>query len=166
MWLLNRFARDDQYEVYRPKERLIYSYFDGKNIVHADPISTYKRLMAVGPELSVRIKLANSPSNAAGQAHEELLRDIRKVFGVKALDEGGLTEIETVDLLDHFLIYCARVKKKQNPWPMPSTPTAASPTTSAAGPATANSSGSGSVENASPTGVPPPSPSESPLHSA
>lgn len=150
-WLRGLFRREDAFDLYRPKDRLIYSYFDGQRVVKADPMVLHKRLMEVGPDLSVEMKVAASESKDAATYHGKLIERIRKIFDVKTLTEGGLGEVETTELLDHFLTYCGRIKKKDSP--PPTSPGATSPPSASspvANPATPSSSPSGSTANASP----------------
>ena len=113
--LYDRCAPEDSYDLYKPRERLIYSYFDGRQIVKADPIYLYKRLMARGPEIDIDRKVAASESKGALQAHDSLVSKLREVFEVKSLQEGGLTDSEITTLLDHYLTYTEILKKKWNP---------------------------------------------------
>lgn len=145
-------------DVYHPRERLIYYYWNGAKHVAADPIALYKRMMAQGPELSIDIKVANSASKDAGKAHDALVGRIRTIFDLKPLTDGGLSELESAQLLDHFLVYCERLKKNSSPSPTSSTTTADSPTSSPTVPPTSNSSVSGSTANGPSTDGPGPSP--------
>ncbi len=162
-WLKSWFSKDSigGFEVYHPGERAIYSYFDGAKMVRADPVVLYKGLMAVRSELAVDIKVANSTlvkAADAKEAHDRLIAKIRGIFGLKSLEEGGLTESEAYGLMDHFLVYAERVKKNLSRSPTPSTPTVASSSTSEAGQTTAPSSGSGSTASEPSTAKPEPLP--------
>ena len=161
-WLKNLFTgRQGRYDLYRPAERQIYKFWDGKKEVADDPMLLYKRMMDVGPELSINIKVANSPLKDAGEAHTKMLEQIRNIFRVAPLAAGGLTEYETVGLLDHFLLYCAELKKNLRSFAtLPGSLAAASANSSAASPPTEKPSESGSTANAPSTAGPPPSPSE------
>lgn len=107
--------RRDDFDIYRPKERLIYTYWNGRETVQADPLTLYKKMMQVGPELSIDIKVANSESKDANKAHDGVIRKIRGIFNTLPMESGGLSEIETCELLDHFLVFCETVKKNMNP---------------------------------------------------
>jgi len=144
---------DDFFDVYKPKERNIYSYYNGEGMVACDPILLYKSLMKHGPSLSIDIKVANSPSKGAEQAHDSMVKTIREIFSVKPLEEGGLTEAETVGLLDHFLIYSERIKKNSSPSATIWTPTPPS-AISGEGQPTSSTTGSGSADGESPTAGP------------
>jgi hypothetical protein len=142
-------------DVYFPRERTIYRYWTGKGVRSGDPMVLYKRMMEVGPALSIDIKLAQSQSKDAKKGHDRMISTIRDIFFLDGLDKGGLSEIETAQVLDHFLRFCERIKKKQNPLPTISTPSEDStPTSEEKPPATEPSSDSGSAEKDPPTGEP------------
>lgn len=157
-WLKSWFTGRVRADLYRPKDRLIYSYWDGSKIVRADPMVLYQKLMERGPELSIDIKVAASPSKGAAKAHTGTIDKIRTAFALKPFDgTHGLTELEVLALLDHFLEFTEGIKKNSSP--ISTSPEAISdttPTTSAAAPPTSNSSGSGSTASGEPTGPPTP----------
>lgn len=147
-WFKSWFSRSAMpYDVYRPKERMIYSFWNGEKIVTADPLVLYKRVMDCGPELAIDMKVSKSASKDATKAHGKAIDKIRNIFKIKEIEQGGLTELEGMDLLDHFLTYCDVVKKNSSILPMQSTSTVDSPTTSQENPPTSNSSVSGSIAN-------------------
>lgn len=150
--------RGDGDSIYDLKERLIYKFYDGQKMVEADPLVIYKRVMENGPELSAALKGARSEWKGAADCYNELVVGIRKVFDVKPFEEGGLTQQETFDLLDHFMRFSERLKK--NSRQSPTSPTEASPPTppSPEGvPPTSSSTGTGSTGPEPPTGGPGPS---------
>lgn len=157
-WL---FGKRKTYDIYHPKERLIYSYFDGQKVIHADPLQLERKLMNVGPELSIDIKVARSISHDAVTAHVNMIEQCRSIFNVKPIEEGGLTELETVLLLEHYLAYTDEVKKNLN-----RTATLATGTWAPSGPSLResppipNSSASGSTGEGNTTVAPPLSPME------
>lgn len=61
-----------------------YSYFDGSEVVR---------------------------SADADALYRDLLGKIREAFGVKRFEDGGITEMETVMLLHHFLIFMGHKEK-------------------------------------------------------
>lgn len=149
----------DRYDIYQPAERLIFEFFDGSKVVKADPMRIYKRIMACGTELSTDQKLAVSPSKDAVKGHENMLKKIREIFDIKPLEEGGLTEFETAELLDSFLLYAHMIKKNSSPTTTiqeeASQPTPP-PTKEAENPTTSNDSASGSTGGVPFTGQPRP----------
>ncbi len=147
-----------QYNLFDLGDRQIYHYHNGKEEIHADPMILYKAMMKVGPELSIDMKVATSASKDAEKAHDSLIKKIRGIFSLKSLEEGGLTENESIDLLDHFLIYTEVLKKNSSPLvtsPMvtshPSSPS------SAEKPTTLSSSECGSTDKEPSTAGPMPS---------
>lgn len=148
------FFRPSPDDVYHPRERLIYRYWTGKEEKSGDPMTIYKRMMEVGPALSIDIKVATSPSKDAKKAHDGMMTHIRNIFGVSSLEDGGLSEIETAQLLDHFLRYCERIKKKQSGSATISTPSVDSiPISEAKSPVTAPPLDSGSTVSETSTDV-------------
>ena len=166
-----RSSSEDRFGLYHPREREIYEYFDGDKLVKADPMVIYKRIMARGQEISVDITVARSPMKGADKAHDSLIKKIREVFNVKPLSEGGLTEQETMDLFDDFLVYVDAIKKNTTPppdLPEETSPSTSSPTapfggeSSAPAPDTKSSSDSGSTSSETSSAPPPQSPTGPP----
>ena len=126
LWLLSLVSKDEpkteeQFDLYMPEEKMIYSYWDGSKLVTADPMVVYRRLMEKGPELNVDMMVATSPSKDADNAHVLMLEKIRYIFDVKPLENNnGLTEEHTIGLLNHFLTYTETLKKNLNPSPISS----------------------------------------------
>lgn len=154
-WLKSLFSKKavideaDRFDVYKPSDRMIYEYFDGKQQVRRDPIVLYRKISEVGQELSVDIRAANSKlsNTIAMKGHESVIKKVKTIFGVTSFEEGGgLTEVELMSLLDHFLFYCDAVKKNLNPLTTSQTEVS-SPTepTSAETPPIVNTSDSGST---------------------
>lgn len=161
-WLLKRDDEDMEWDLYKPKERKVYRFFDGEKEILADPMLLYKRFMDVAPEMRISWKVARSPSKDATKAHNDLIGNIRRIFELKPLAEGGLSEPEVEDLLDHFLIYVERIKK--NSRPSATSPAATSPSTEPSlddASNTPNGSGTGSTESECKKEPPGQSPTES-----
>ncbi len=160
-WFGSFFHSGERYDVYKVHERMVYVYFDGQKEVHADPMVLYKKMMSLGPELSADMKGATSASKRAGEFHNGMIAKIRKIFDVLPLAEGGLSELETVELLDHFIVYCEWVKKNSRVSQTASVPSEASQTISEIGvPPISPSSDSGSIASDPSTDKPPLSTSE------
>ena len=149
-------ALPEDCDLYQPEERLIFTYFDGSTtLMKADPMVLYRRVMDIAPSLSVDISVARSQHKDADKAYLSMLDHIRKVFGVKKFEEGGLTEPETVALFDKFNAYCEEVQKKTKN--LATSPTATSPTSQPfipGGPTISPTSASGSTVNAPSSAVP------------
>lgn len=153
-----------RYDLYHPQDRLIYSYWDGKEERRVDPMSVYKKMMEVGQEISTARKVARSPSKDARKMHDRMIELIRGVFDVTPYEEGGLSETETTDLLDHYLIYLEWVKKNSGmstTTPEETSPSTPSPTSaSEEDPTFSNTSDSGSSDDGPKTEPPGPSDKE------
>ena len=158
-WLGNRLSREP-HDLFHPQERAIYRYFNGKELITTDPMVLYKKIMEIAPELDIDIKVANSQSKDAGKSYESMLIKIRNVFTIKSLVEGGLTETETVQLLDHFVSFNERIKKNSPAYATSSESLGASAAYSAEVPTTSNTTPSGSTANDYSTGRPESSPLE------
>lgn len=174
-WLRSWWRRwSERPDVFHPSERFIYTYFDGKEDRRVDPLELYSKVIAnwnvlrtdsniAQSKLSAEVKLGNSGKTIAQQAYENLLAKIREIFGVAPLaKDSGLTERETLDLFDHFLVYVERIKKNS-----PDLPTTPNATESESTPteATITTSDSGSTSNGSSTDAPMSLPMESVLPS-
>lgn len=109
-WLFDMFGRDEGY--YKPKKRRLYKYFDGERKVTADPMVLFRRLMERSTELSCDIQVYNSPSKDRFKAREAMMDKVRWIFSLKKYEEGGLEEEKCEELLDHFVNWCDKVKKK------------------------------------------------------
>lgn len=140
---------EDDFSIYHPKERLIYKYWNGKELIAADPMTLYKKVMDVSAELAIHFSVAKSQSKDAKDAHENLIETVRKVFGVRSLEETpeGLGQTESISLLNHFLAYCNRLKKNSRTFATTSKLSEDSQLTSENAQPTSNISDSGSTEN-------------------
>lgn len=159
---LSRWGSAEAYDVYAPNQRCIYSYWNGRELLRVDPMILYKKLMEVGPELDVDIKVANSSSRDANKAYENMLAKIRQVFSVQPFDQGGLTEEETVALLDHYMAFNTASKKNWKPFAISSNSSVASGPPSDGPPITTSSTDCSSARNGCSTPVVPTSPMASP----
>lgn len=131
---------------FKPKERLIYSYWDGQRQRQGDPLALVRSLTSVdGVSLDIDAKLAAGSTPDAPKAMGRLIDAVRTVFGVKPLDDGGLTEAETLALLYHFLEFIQEVQA--DALPLPKSPGRTD--SPADGSATDASSASGSTATAS-----------------
>lgn len=157
------------FDVYKPYERKIYTYWDGEKDVKADPLLIYKDISSKWASISVDISVARSPMKDNVKAHNNLVMVLRNIFEIKSFEEGGLTEQELFDLFDHFLIYSEVIKKNSNRRATPqvaTSPNTPSPTaatssdSSSANQPTKNPSDSSSTASVSDTNKPIPSSSE------
>lgn len=161
-WLASMFSRTsliEDYSFYSLKDRQIYRYFDGIKVVSADPMILYRKLMDVKPDLVSDMKVAESDWKSENtKAQARIVTKIRGLFDVKSFEEGGLTEMETEGLLDHFLVYTDTVKKNLRSSATSSSSSVVSPPTSVESLPISSSSDSGSVASESPIAEPEPSP--------
>lgn len=110
--------------MFKPTERLIYRYHDGERDRRGDPLELLRRLTGrEGLSLEVDAKLATGATPEAPKALGRLVDAVRDVFGVKSLDQGGMTEAECLGLLFHFMQYIAEVQRDFSPLPTSPPPT-------------------------------------------
>lgn len=145
-WLINLFSKRE-FDGYRPKERLIYPYFDGEKMVNADPMDLYCRLAEKAGDLDADLQIAYSPSKDRFKAREKMYERIRSIFDLKPHKEGGLTKGECEALLENFISWCNKLKKNS---PLPQTSSTVTSTTTKEsleeGQATRSSSLYGSID--------------------
>jgi hypothetical protein len=157
----------DRVDVYLPRERLIYQFFDGQVLRAVDPMELYKK---VSPKLGIIAadsKAVKIPqSKFAKDAHDRLIALIRELFDIKPLSQGGLTELETLAVFDHWWDFTCTVKKNSSPSQTgaeATSPSTASATEEAKDQGSWNISDSGSTEKTPSTKEPPQSAMEQPL---
>lgn len=93
-------------------KKRIYRYFDGMILRRTDPLPLHQKLIDVGPELDIDLRLSASLHRDAPKGHVNVLKTIRRVFEINPYEEGGLTEAETTGLLNHFLGYVGQLKRR------------------------------------------------------
>ena len=91
--------------------REIYEYFDGIQKRQADPLVLYRKILE-NDHCNLRDDLA-AMADGDWEALDRIIRLIRETFGIKPLEEGGLTQYECDELLGDFLHYITIVKKKR-----------------------------------------------------
>lgn len=104
--------------------RAIFRYWDGQKFRCADPITLWRAIKA-----HPRFNLENHPvMHDAGDDEATLicLEATRDIFGVKPVEAGGLTEIQTLDLLGSYFDWVHEVKKNISSSVTLSAPTPAS----------------------------------------
>lgn len=148
-------------DTYKPTERVIYNYWDGEKMIRADPMVLFKAIMAAGADLWIDIKVSMSEMKDAPKAFDNAVKKIRGIFNVKSLTDGGLTEAETLNLFDSFLVYVEELKKNSKTFPtLPTATSVPLGNSTGASPPTPNTSDSGSTDNVPLTVAPSMSPSE------
>lgn len=124
-WILSQLGmiRRPGVDLFQPIERKLYGYWNGKKTVWQDPLVLYKRIMEIGPDISIDIRVANSSMEGNIKASNSLMKNIRGIFDIETYSidnptSSGLTEAELTALLTHFLTYCEDVKKNAPSMPM------------------------------------------------
>ncbi|RJQ24623.1 hypothetical protein C4577_07590 [Candidatus Parcubacteria bacterium] len=110
-WFWNLFGEKEEIDGYKPKDRLLFSYFNGEKTIKADPMVLHRKLMEVGTELSLDMQVASSPSKDRIKAQIAMVEKIQGIFSLKKYEDGGLTEVECGELLDNFMDWCNKLKK-------------------------------------------------------
>lgn len=100
----------DEVKTFKPTLK-VYAYFNGQEMVKADPQVLFKQWGQVAGDLDVDFTIIRSGSKDADQAYEKALGRIRSVFNILPMDQGGLDEDSTFELFYHFVNYIAEVKK-------------------------------------------------------
>lgn len=159
---------------YKPRERLIYRYFNGSEVVAADPFPLQMGLLEK-EGLDQDLKIMSSQSipltgeNGTLGTVVEIVNHVRKVFQVEPYKnangkESGLTDKECLELLGHFFGWLMTQKKSMPDSPT-SWPTMASAPSVDAASATPNTSASSATVPEPSAAAEPPSPSVSALPS-
>ncbi len=146
--------RWEELTIYKPKQRFIFTFFDGEKMVKRDPLHLYKTLMDKHAIISSDYKMSISPSKKAHEGHVNMLKGMREVFGVKTVDENGLTDVEVIQLYTQFLEFSEEIKKNLPPTPPAVPPSETSPSSSGEGQTTPSSLASGSTEKCPSTSSP------------
>lgn len=158
---------EDRYDLFHPKDKAVYLYHDGNRVVVADPMELYDEVSRVWQDLSMEVTLARSIHSKASEGRKNAAVEIRRIFKIKPVTEGGLGDIRVFDLLDHFLTYTGFLKKNsRGSATLQGATSAGSEPSSAVSPPTQNSSECVSTEDAPKTGPPSPSTKECPSPSA
>lgn len=175
-WIKGWFTRGENSDLYSPRERAIYRFFDGQKVRCVDPLVLWQRLMDHHQDIMTDMLGAKNFTGDKGSAlYQAMISDIRKVFEVEPFQDlgngryQGLTEAEVTQLYVHFYQYCdgwlgpddipeGGVKKNSPPPTTPATGTsAAMPPSSEENPPTRSSSASGSTAAEPSTEQPEPS---------
>lgn len=118
---------DEAGDFWQPEKRTIYRYYNGVEVVAADPLRLQSG-MASYDGLDVAFKIISGSDTAQSiEMVQDVAAHVRLVFGVGEIKETqsgpvGLTDQECLELLGHFFRFCASLKKN-----VPASPTS-SPT--------------------------------------
>lgn len=99
--------------------RGIFVFYDGKRWRRSDPFVIYRGIYEV-PGFDPDTALPTLNQGDARQklkSAEKIAAAVRHVFGVKQLEDGGLTDLECVQLLGDFFEFSDDLKKSTEPQP-------------------------------------------------
>lgn len=110
LWLLTRLGRDP---------RGLFTFFDGRRWRSVDPLAVARAFFThrnfdwdETPEL-----LRSGVATVQLEAFRVIGEAVREVFAMKPVDQGGLSDLECLDLLTSFRQYLGDVKKNGNLFP-------------------------------------------------
>jgi hypothetical protein len=109
----------------RERGRKIFRLWDGQQIRRVDPIQAWRSYVG-DPEFDLEndTKAMEAPVlQLAAEAWGKCVAATQRALGVKGLDEGGLTEEETVEAFQNFCQYVYDLKKNSSSWPTSAAPT-------------------------------------------
>jgi len=96
---------------YEPKERQIFTYWNGQKQIYADPMELFRKYLSMKAEMDVDIKVSRSKSKDADSSYTKYVEKLRILFDVKSLSDNGLTEVEIQQVFYSFIDFCNNVKK-------------------------------------------------------
>lgn len=137
---------------FKPRERLIYRFWDGSRTRHADPLEVQARLLAFpNLDLQTDLKLVATDTPESAAALDRIVAAVRHAFQIPefnddAGDPVGLTKAECWGLFQDFGRYFETLKKKLSGSRTSSNATA---TSEANGSATNNGAGSSGTKTES-----------------
>jgi hypothetical protein len=102
------------------RHRLLFQFWDGRQFRRVDPFTLLRKLLNTDkfdPDDDLK-KLKIPDAKLVCDKIGHIAEGVREIFGVKPLENGGLTELECVNLLMEFSAYLDRVKKNGGPMPI------------------------------------------------
>ena len=102
-WLFNR-------------SRFIFHYWNGSRTVKADPLVVWRTLQQTEDYSEDDFRLLKVDA-LRQELTSKIAGIVRQVFSIKLPDEGGLTELECLDLIRRFIEYAGFQKKSGSPTP-------------------------------------------------
>lgn len=95
------------------RHRLLFRYWNGSRFVSEDPFTLLRALVSSSKiDLDSDLQLLDVPDiKVVTRKVGQLAEEIREIFQLKPLSNGGLSELECVNLLIQFINYLERVKK-------------------------------------------------------
>jgi hypothetical protein len=103
-WLRRLFGKRDALG-YADADREIFEYWDGQRIRRGDPLAIHRAIICAPEEefnIKVDPKVARVPTPEGLLATGRMAAIVRKAFGIKSVDEGGLTDGECIRLFIEF----------------------------------------------------------------
>jgi hypothetical protein len=95
------------------KHRLLFRYWDGSRYVSADPFVIFRALVNTekfDPETDIKALQIPDPKIISKKI-SYIAEGVREIFNLKPFDQGGLAELECVNLLTQFSEFMNAVKK-------------------------------------------------------
>lgn len=92
------------------RQRFIFSYWNGKKTVKADPMVLWRTLQQCDDFREEDFKML-SVEATRNETVAKLANVVRSVFSIPSLDEGGLTELECLGVMNSFIAYSGFQKK-------------------------------------------------------
>lgn len=96
------------------RHRLLFRYWDGSRFVSEDPFLLFRRLLntqAFDPDTDLKLLEIKTDPKLVVRKMEHIAEGVREIFGIKDLGDGGLTELECIQLLLQFSGWMDNVKK-------------------------------------------------------
>ena len=108
-WLRSLFGRRDAFG-YRPRDRTIFAFWDGTRKRLADPLAVHRALMT-DPDFELQFdpKIAQVANKEGLKATGRTAAAVRRAFGVKDIDAGGLLDSECLELFIRFGEYVGKL---------------------------------------------------------
>jgi hypothetical protein len=100
-------------EAFSDKQRQIFRYWDGAKVLRADPAVILQEMSAhPTTNFDTEPRIMRQQDTFGQEAYDSVLVGIRDVFKLKPISEdGGLTEIETLDVWIKFQEFITGLKK-------------------------------------------------------
>ena len=95
------------------KHRLLFRYWDGSRYVSADPFVIFRALVNTekfDPDTDIK-DLQIPDAKIISKKISYIAEGVRKIFNLKSFEQGGLAELECVNLLTQFSEFMNAVKK-------------------------------------------------------
>lgn len=116
----------------RRPTRGIFQFWDGERERYVDP---FEILRAISSDTEVNLETESALMLAGDDAATlKTVQLVRRAFGVKHFNEGGLLEAECLELIERFYDFLGALKKNISESPISSTPMESASSTTSTGP--------------------------------